>query len=46
MNQHELNQYREQLRSAKTEQERARIEAEHRTQMQERAREQGVKLPN
>jgi hypothetical protein len=34
------------MRAAKTEQERAQIRAEHHKQMQERAKAQGVKLPD
>jgi hypothetical protein len=44
MTQGELEQYRERVRSAKTEQEQDRIRAEHRKEMEERARERGVKL--
>jgi hypothetical protein len=45
MKQDELDRYREQLRVAKTEQERETIRAAHRSAMQQRAREQGVTLP-
>jgi len=38
--------YRQRIRSAKTQQERDRIRAEHHKLMQERARQRGVKLPN
>ncbi len=44
MTQAELEQHRDRLRVAKTQQERDAIRAEHRTQMEARAREQGVTL--
>lgn len=44
MTQAELEQHRERLRVATTQQERDSIRAEHRTQMEARAREQGVTL--
>lgn len=44
MDQGELDRYREQLRSARTQDERERIQSEHRLAMQERAREKGVSL--
>ena len=37
--------YRERLQNAETDEERARIMAEHHVQMQERAKAQGVTLP-
>lgn len=45
MNQQELDQYRERLRLASSEQQREQIRAEYRQAMQERARKQGVTLP-
>ncbi|MBK6672731.1 MAG: hypothetical protein IPG49_04345 [Proteobacteria bacterium] len=44
MTQTELEQHRERLRVAKTQQERDTIRAEHHTQMEARAREQGITL--
>lgn len=44
MDQAELDRYREQVRSAKTQEERTRIQSEHRAEMQDRARERGVSL--
>ncbi|MGE0582021.1 MAG: hypothetical protein AB7P31_07840 [Steroidobacteraceae bacterium] len=44
MTQAELEQHRDRLRVAKTQQERDAIRAEHRTQMEARARDQGVTL--
>lgn len=44
MDQGELDRYREQMRSARTQEERARIQSEHRLAMQERARQKGVSL--
>jgi len=41
----ERNDYRERIRSMKTEQEREAYRLEHHKQMQERARERGVALP-
>ncbi len=46
MSREELGAYRERLRSARTAEERNRIRAEHHKQMQERARERGVRLPD
>ena len=45
MTQSELEQYREQIRSATSEQERDKIRAAHRVSMQQRAKERGVTLP-
>lgn len=45
MTQQEVNRYFERLRSARTERQRRQIRAEHRKQMEARARERGVKLP-
>lgn len=42
----ERQQHREKLRSMKTEQEREAYRREHHKQMQDRAREKGVKLPD
>ena len=39
-------QYREQMRNAKTEQERQQLRLEHHQQMQQRARQKGVTLPD
>lgn len=46
MTQQEMQQYRERMRNADTAEERARIRAEHRQDMQARARQQGVELPD
>ena len=46
MSREELGAYRERLRSARNAEERNRIRAEHHKQMQERARERGVRLPD
>ena len=40
----EQNEYRERIRNAKTEEERAQIRSEHHQQMQERAAAQGITL--
>jgi hypothetical protein len=42
----ERNEYRNKMRSAKTAQERERIRAEHHEQMQVRAKDRGVTLPD
>lgn len=46
MTQQERNEYSARMRAAKTEQERERIRAEHHKQMQVRAKERGVTLPD
>jgi hypothetical protein len=46
MTQQERMDYREKMRSMKTEEERAAFRMEHHKQMQERAKEQGVTLPD
>lgn len=46
MTQKERIEYRNRLRAANTEQERQQIRMEHHRQMQERAREQGMVLPD
>lgn len=46
MTRQERIEHRNQLRAAKTLEERERIRAEHHTRMQERARERGVSLPD
>lgn len=46
MTQQEVNRYFERLRSAPNARQREQIRAEHRRQMQGRARERGVKLPD
>lgn len=46
MTQQEMNEYRERVRLAKTEQERDRIRAEHHDRMAARAKERGVTLPD
>ncbi|MBW4049630.1 MAG: hypothetical protein HIU89_17455 [Proteobacteria bacterium] len=46
MTQHERDEYRAKLREAKTLREREHLRAEHHKQMQERARERGVTLPD
>jgi negative regulator of sigma E activity len=46
MTQQERNEYANRMRSMKTEQEREALRLEHHKQMQERAREKGVKLPD
>ncbi|WP_206607739.1 hypothetical protein [Ferruginivarius sediminum] len=45
MTQQEMEHYRERMRSAESEEERRRIRAEHHAEMQGRARERGVQLP-
>ena len=45
MTQQERLEYRQRLQNAKTVEERERIRAEHHRSLQERAREQGVTLP-
>lgn len=42
----ERNEYRERRRAAKTTQEREQIRAEHHERMKERAKEQGLTLPD
>ena len=44
MTEEERNEYRERLRTAKTEQEREQIRSEHRKKMQECARDRGVTM--
>lgn len=46
MTQQERNEHRAKMREAKTAEERERIRAEHHKQMQERARERGITLPD
>lgn len=46
MTQKERNEHRAKLRAAKTAQEREQIRLEHHKQMQERAKERGVTLPD
>lgn len=46
MTQEEMNRYRQRMRNAKTAQEREQIRAENHKQMQERARQRGVTLPD
>ena len=46
MNNAEVKQYRENLRGAKTKEERLKLMMEHRKEMQMRAKEQGVELTN
>ncbi len=46
MTEEERNEYRERMRSAKTEQERERIRAEHHERMRARAKERGVQIPD
>lgn len=46
MTQQERLQYREQMGNAKTEQERQQLRLEHHQQMQQRARQKGVTLPD
>lgn len=45
MTERERLEYRERMRSARSAEERQRIQAEHHARMQERAREQGMTLP-
>ncbi|MEW6558685.1 MAG: hypothetical protein AB1412_00610 [Pseudomonadota bacterium] len=46
MTQKERREYRLKMREAKTAEQREQIRAEHHKQMQERAKERGVKLPD
>lgn len=46
MTQQERDEYRERMRAAKTEQEREQIRKEHHEQMNIRAKEKGVTLPD
>lgn len=46
MTEQERNEYRERMRAAQTVEERERIRQEHHEQMQERARAQGLSLPD
>lgn len=46
MTQQEMNEYRERMRLAKTEQERERIRIEHHDRMAERAKARGITLPD
>jgi len=46
MTQQERTEYRAKMRSAKTAQEREKIQKEHHEQMKERAKERGVTLPD
>jgi hypothetical protein len=46
MTDRERDQYRDRMRSAKTEQDRERIRSEHHERMKVRARERGVSLPD
>jgi len=46
MTEQERNEYRNQIRSAKTAKERKRIRSEHHQAMTERAKKQGVTLPD
>ncbi|OYV40985.1 MAG: hypothetical protein B7Z83_00375, partial [Thiomonas sp. 20-64-5] len=46
MTQKERREYRLQMREAKTAEQREHLRAEHHKQMQERAKERGVKLPD
>lgn len=46
MTEKERNEYRERMRSAKTEQEREKIRTEHHNRMLARAKERGVKIPD
>lgn len=46
MTEQEREQFRHKMRTAKTDEERERIRYEHHDQMMERAREQGVTLPD
>ena len=45
MTEKERNEYREQMRSAKTQQEREKIRSEHHDRMLVRAKERGVTVP-
>jgi len=44
MNDDEVKQYRERIRAAKNDEERMKLMKQHRIEMQDRAREQGVEL--
>ena len=46
MTEQERNEYRERMRSTKTEQEREKVRAEHHERMVARAKEKGVKIPD
>jgi hypothetical protein len=46
MTEQERTEYRARMRAAQTEQEREQIRQEHHAQMQERASQQGIKLPD
>jgi uncharacterized membrane protein YgcG len=46
MTQQEMNEYRERMRLAKTEEERERIRADHHARMSERAKARGITLPD
>jgi 1,2-phenylacetyl-CoA epoxidase catalytic subunit len=46
MTEQERNEYRQRMRTAKTEEERERIRADHHKRMKERAKERGVTLPD
>jgi Na+-translocating ferredoxin:NAD+ oxidoreductase RnfG subunit len=46
MTEQERNEYRERMRSTKTEQEREKIRAEHHERMVARAKERGVMIPD
>lgn len=46
MTDQERNEYRNRMRAATTEQERVQLRAEHHRQMQQRAKERGVTLPD
>jgi hypothetical protein len=46
MTEQERQQYRDQMRTAKSEDERNRIRAEHHKRMQERAQDMGMTLPS
>lgn len=46
MTREERNQYRKQIRAAKTAEERERVRAEHHERMKVRAKERGVTLPD
>ena len=46
MTEKERNEYRQRMRSAKTEQEREKIRTEHHNRMLARAKERGVKIPD
>lgn len=46
MTQQERNAYRQKMRAAKTQEEREQIRLEHHKEMQQRAKEKGVTLPD